>query len=149
MCAPEGPKWGHIGVPKAFLGVSWASFLPLWTLLGTPGHPLGAVQEPLGTIFINLGAPRALTKGIFDDFSLNFKLFMYFFNVKSTGFHTPMSIKFNNPSYPWSPSNHTFPSNLSHPSFPPVLQASKHPNGSGGMRGAFESAAHPGGWSRA
>ena len=86
MCAPEGPKWGHIGVPKAFLGVSWASFLPLWALLGTPGHPLGAVQEPLGTIFINLGAPRALTGGIFNDFSLNFKLFMYLFQCEINRF---------------------------------------------------------------
>ena len=59
ICAPDAPKWGHIGVPATFLSVSWSPCLSLWAVLRTSGHPFGAVPEPLGTIFVNLGAPMA------------------------------------------------------------------------------------------
>ena len=61
-------RWG----PEGVLGVFWAPFLPLRAFLGSPGGPLGDVQGSLGTIFLNLGAPRALLGGfssIFQRFS--------------------------------------------------------------------------------
>ena len=68
--APEAPKLGHVGVPVAFLGVSWTPVLPLWALLGTSGQTLRALQEPPSTIFLNSGAPRALPAVFFIDFHL-------------------------------------------------------------------------------
>ena len=66
--APEKPKWGHIGIPGAFLRVSWVRFLLLWALRGALGHSLVAVQEPLGTVFLHLGTPRTLPEGFFFSF---------------------------------------------------------------------------------
>ena len=74
--------WGPKGILGGLLGLIFASLGPSGDPMGT----LGAVQEPLGTIFINLGAPRALTGRIFNDFSLNFKIFMYFLKCEINRF---------------------------------------------------------------
>ena len=54
--APEGSQCSLFLVLKAFLGASWDPFWTLWGPWGALGTALGAVQEPLGTSFLNLGA---------------------------------------------------------------------------------------------
>ena len=130
--APELPKWGHVGVPGAFLGVSWSTFLPLSPLLGTSWHPFGAVPEPLGTIFLNLGAPRALPGQFFIYFQRFPKKKHKISNMKITDFHTDLPITYHIYFLYFQSLQSFFPSN------PPVNQSSKHPFGPGGMRGAFE-----------
>ena len=59
-----GPYWGPRGVLGSLLG-------PFFATLGRSGHPLGAVQEPFGTSFLNLSAQEPSQEGfytIFNDF---------------------------------------------------------------------------------
>ena len=132
ICDPEAPKWGHVGVPRAFLGVSWAPFLPLWALLGTLGHPLGALQKPPGTVLLNLGASRALPGLFFIDFQWFSIKKLKIFNVKITDFHTDLPSTYHSYFLYFQSLQSLFPSNH------PIIQSSKHPMGPGGMRGAFE-----------
>ena len=119
-------------VPWAFLGGFWCLFLPLWALLGTPGYPPGAVPEPLGTIFLNLGAPRALP-GVFSSIFNDFQQTKHkISNMKITNVHTDLPTTYHSYFLYFQSLQSLFPSNH------PIIQASNPPIGPGGMRGAFE-----------
>ena len=124
-----------------------------WTPLGTLGSPLWPALEPLGRISLNSGASGTLPGGILLTFPSIFKgKITIFFEIEPVLFIHPSLPSLTNPSYYSSPSYHCsspilksskyYKSPLSFQSllapFPPILQASKHPMGDGGMRGAFE-----------
>ena len=106
--APKGSQCSLIGVLKTFLGASCGHVFPLWGPWGALGTALGAVQEPLGNIFLDLGAPRGPPVVIFTVFTSKIDENVDIFVVKLIRLYISLP-----------PFNH---SSL------PVLQASMHPD---------------------